>query len=205
MTKHFFVQKLILAAACTALSTGLWAADELDARQRSIVAIASHTANGDLEALERNFAEGLKAGLTVNEIKEVLVQLYAYTGFPRSLNAIHCFMKVMDERQKAGIKDPVGKEPSPVPAGINKDEYGAKVRARLGGRDVIAATIGALGGMTDTQGQMMFHFNAAMNTGTSQAQMRDFIRVLQAEVGAEHAQAAQSVLERVLKNRAQKK
>ena len=242
MTKHSFVQKLILAAACTALSTGLWAADELDARQRSIVAIASHTANGDLEALERNFAEGLKAGLTVNEIKEVLVQLYAYTGFPRSLNAIHCFMKVMDERQKAGIKDPVGKEPSPVPAGINKDEYGAKVRARLGGRDVIAppsgyqvfapaidtflkehlfcdifirdnldeqsrelATIGVLGGMTGTQGQMMFHFNAAMNTGTSQAQMRDFIRVLQAEVGAEHAQAAQSVLERVLKNRAQKK
>ena len=242
MIKHSFVSKLVLAAACTALSTGVWGADKLDDRQRSIVAIASHTANGDLEALERNFAEGLKAGLTVNEIKEVLVQLYAYTGFPRSLNAIHRFMKVMDERRKAGIKDPIGKEPSPVPAGINKDEYGAKVRARLGGRDEIPApsgyqlfapaidaflkehlfcdifirdnldeqsrelaTIGALGGMTGTQGQMMFHFNAAMNTGTSQAQMHDFIGVLKTELGDEYAQTAKTVLERVLKNRAQKK
>lgn len=242
MIKHSFVSKLVLAAACTALSTGVWGADKLDDRQRSIVAIASHTANGDLEALERNFAEGLKAGLTVNEIKEVLVQLYAYTGFPRSLNAIHRFMKVMDERRKAGIKDPIGKEPSPVPAGINKDEYGAKVRARLGGRDEIPApsgyqlfapaidaflkehlfcdifirdnldeqsrelaTIGALGGMTGTQGQMMFHFNAAMNTGTSQTQMHDFIGVLKTELGDEYAQTAKTVLERVLKNRAQKK
>ena len=242
MIKHSFVSKLVLAAACTALSTGVWGADKLDDRQRSIVAIASHTANGDLEALERNFAEGLKAGLTVNEIKEVLVQLYAYTGFPRSLNAIHRFMKVMDERRKAGIKDPIGKEPSPVPAGINKDEYGAKVRARLGGRDEIPApsgyqlfapaidaflkehlfcdifirdnldeqsrelaTIGALGGMTGTQGQMMFHFNAAMNTGTSQTQMHDFIGVLKTELGDEYAQTAQTVLERVIKNRAQKK
>lgn len=75
--------------------------------------------------------------MTVNEIKEILLQMYAYCGFPRSLNAINTFMVVMDERQKNGIKDEPGKEASPLPADMNKDEYGAKVRAKLAGSDHI--------------------------------------------------------------------
>ena len=70
------------------------------------------------------------------------MQMYAYAGFPRSLNGINTFMAVMDERQAKGIKDEMGKEASPVPANMNKDEYGAKVRARLGGRDVIPPPAG---------------------------------------------------------------
>ncbi len=63
--------------------------------------------------------------------------MYAYAGFPRSLNGINTFMTVMDERQKRGIKDKMGKEASLLPADMNKDEYGAKVRARLAGSAVI--------------------------------------------------------------------
>ena len=139
MTNLSFVRQVTAAALSVLLCSDLWAAssDTLAPRQRAIVAIAAHTANGDLNALERNLVEGLQAGLTVNEIKEELIQLYAYTGFPRSLNAIHTFMRVMDEHAKAGIKDPVGKEPSPAPANLNKDKYGAKVRAKLGGRTEI--------------------------------------------------------------------
>jgi alkylhydroperoxidase/carboxymuconolactone decarboxylase family protein YurZ len=114
----------------------------LNAKQRSIVPIAAFTANGDMEKLKTVLNEGLDAGLTVNEIKEVLVQMYAYCGFPRSLNAIHTFMAVMDERQAKGIKDEVGKEARPLPAGMNKDEYGAKVRARLAGQEVISPPSG---------------------------------------------------------------
>ena len=109
----------------------------LSAKQQSIIPIAAFTANGEMEKLRTALHEGLDAGLTVNEIKEILVQMYAYAGFPRSLNGINKFMAVMDERQTKGIKDEMGEEASPVPADINKDEYGAKVRARLGGRDVI--------------------------------------------------------------------
>jgi 4-carboxymuconolactone decarboxylase len=65
------------------------------------------------------------------------VQLYAYAGFPRSLNGINSFMAVMDERQKRGIKDTIGGEATPLPADMNKDEYGAEVRARLAGSSVI--------------------------------------------------------------------
>lgn len=116
--------------------------NELNARQQSIVAISAYTANGDLDKLKPALVEGLEAGLTVNEIKEVLIQLYAYTGFPRSLNGIHTFMAVMDERQAKGIKDTLGKEASPIPAGINKDKCGAKTRAQLAGQAAIPPASG---------------------------------------------------------------
>jgi alkylhydroperoxidase/carboxymuconolactone decarboxylase family protein YurZ len=109
----------------------------LSPKQQSIVTISAFTANGDLERLKTALNEGLDAGLTVNEIKEILVQMYAYCGFPRSLNGISTFMAVMDERQKKGIKDDIGKEAGPLPANMNRDEYGARVRAKLSGRDVI--------------------------------------------------------------------
>lgn len=72
--------------------------------------------------------EGLESGLTVNEIKEVLIQMYAYCGFPRSLQGLTTFMQVVDERKAAGITDPVGEEPQAVPT-EGKYELG---RATLG-------------------------------------------------------------------------
>ena len=112
-------------------------AQALNGKQKSMVAISAFTANGDLEKLRPALIEGLEAGLTVNEIKEVLIQLYAYVGFPRSLNGINTFMAVMDERQKSGKKDKLGKEATPMPAGFNRDRYGAETRAKIGGRPSI--------------------------------------------------------------------
>jgi alkylhydroperoxidase/carboxymuconolactone decarboxylase family protein YurZ len=43
----------------------------LSAKQQSIIPIAAFTANGDMEKLSTAFHEGLDAGLTVNEIKEI--------------------------------------------------------------------------------------------------------------------------------------
>ncbi len=80
---------------------------------------------------------GLDAGLTVNEIKEILVQLYAYAGFPRSLNGISTFMAVLEERRAQGTVDEVGDDASPFPADMDKDEYGARVRAKLAGWETI--------------------------------------------------------------------
>lgn len=109
----------------------------LSAKQRSIIPIAAFTATGDQVKLRTALTEGLEASLTVNEIKEILVQLYAYAGFPRSLSGIQTFMAVMDERQAKGIKDQMGKDATPIPAGLDRNEYGAKVRATLAGQEVI--------------------------------------------------------------------
>ena len=109
----------------------------LNSKQQSIVLIAAFTANGDLGKLKTALQEGLTAGLTVNEIKEILVHLYAYTGFPRSLNGINTLMALLKERQEQGIEDETGPEASPLPADMDKDAYGANVRAKLAGWEII--------------------------------------------------------------------
>ncbi|MFN2304482.1 MAG: carboxymuconolactone decarboxylase family protein [Anaerolineales bacterium] len=114
----------------------------LSKKQRSMIPIAAFTASGDLDKLKNAFQEGLMAGLTVNETKEILVHLYAYAGFPRSLNAINSFMTLLKERQTQGIEDEIGPEASPIPADLNKDEFGAKVRAKLAGWETIPPASG---------------------------------------------------------------
>src|SRR6185312_7233644 len=86
----------------------------LDNKQQSIVTISAFTAKGDLVKLQKALNNGLDAGLTVNEIKEVLVHLYAYCGFPRSIRGLQTFMKVLDERKAKGMNDVIGSEASPV-------------------------------------------------------------------------------------------
>lgn len=111
----------------------------LSAKQQGIIPIAAFTAKGDLEKLKLSLNEGLDAGLSVNEIKEILVQLYAYTGFPRSLNGIGTFMTVLEERQKKGIKDEVGREASPLPVKKNSIEIGTDIQTQLVGKPVSGA------------------------------------------------------------------
>jgi len=105
--------------------------EALNAKQEKIVTIAAFTANGDLQKLKTALNEGLDAGLAINEIKEILVQMYAYAGFPRSLNGINTFMGVLEEREAKGIKDELGKEPSPMPANKSSIELGTEIQTRL--------------------------------------------------------------------------
>ncbi|WP_267403108.1 MULTISPECIES: carboxymuconolactone decarboxylase family protein [unclassified Chryseobacterium] len=95
--------------------------------QESLVKISSLTATGNINQLKIELNEGLNNGLTVNEIKEALVQLYAYCGFPRSLNAINTFKAVLDERKSNGIADVEGKEISVENNLPDKYEQGRKV------------------------------------------------------------------------------
>lgn len=108
----------------------------LTARQEKIVSIAAFTAKGDLSKLKSALHDGLDAGLTVNEIKEVLVQMYAYTGFPRSLNGISTFMGIMEERKAEGIQDEIGREANPLPADKNSIELGMENQTKLVGAPV---------------------------------------------------------------------
>ena len=108
----------------------------LNIKQQSIVTISAFTAKGDLLQLQRALGNGLNTGLTVNEIKEVLVQLYAYTGFPRSLNALQTFADVLEQRKQDGIKDELGKEASPFPTDKTKLQFGTEMQTKLVGQPV---------------------------------------------------------------------
>ena len=106
----------------------------LTAEQKTIVPIAAFTASGDLPKLQTALIQGLDAGLTINEIKEILIQMYAYVGFPRSLNGIMTFMDVLDEREQKGIKDKPGKEATPLPSDKTSMELGTQNQTRLTGK-----------------------------------------------------------------------
>jgi 4-carboxymuconolactone decarboxylase len=105
----------------------------LTEKQRAIVLISSFTTKGDLPKLKQALSKGLDAGLTVNECKEVLVHLYAYCGFPRSIQGLNTLIETLDERKTKGIQDNIGREATPV-SDTNKYESGWKNLAKLGGR-----------------------------------------------------------------------
>lgn len=71
----------------------------LTLRQLSLVECACIEAQGDMERLDVAIRKALDNGVSVNELKEAFSQLYAYTGFPRSLNALNKYL--MSVRHKA--------------------------------------------------------------------------------------------------------
>jgi quercetin dioxygenase-like cupin family protein len=109
----------------------------LEKRHQHIISISALTAKGDLGRLETALTAALDARLTVNEIKEVLVHLYAYCGFPRSIQGLNTLMAVLETRRAEGITDEMGKTASPVPDDVSKYERGKKVLEALTGQPQI--------------------------------------------------------------------
>jgi 4-carboxymuconolactone decarboxylase len=109
----------------------------LTTRQQAIVPIAAFAAAGNIAKLNIALSQGLDAGLTVSDTKEILVQLYAYAGFPRSLNALGELMKVLEARKQRGIQDAPGNAPSrPIPKGNALLAAGTANQTKLSGGPV---------------------------------------------------------------------
>lgn len=106
---------------------------ELNSKEKSIITISSYTAQGKLTELKKALNTGLDSGLSINEIKEMLVHSYAYCGFPRSIRGLQTFMEVVEERKTKGIKDTQGAEASPIADDETKYERGKKILGELSG------------------------------------------------------------------------
>lgn len=113
------------------------ASTTLSAQQQAILPIAAFSAAGDMPKLNSALNQGLDAGLTVSDAKEILVQLYAYAGFPRSLNALGELMKVLEARKQRGIQDAPGREPRrAIPKGDALVAAGTANQTKLAGAPV---------------------------------------------------------------------
>ncbi len=97
-------------------------------------AIACNEAKGDLVALETAICNGLEAELTVSRIKEALSQLYAYTGFPRSLNALGVLQNVVESRKLKDKKVIMGEDASPLSDDFDALKEGTRVQTQLTGK-----------------------------------------------------------------------
>ncbi|WP_337965452.1 carboxymuconolactone decarboxylase family protein [uncultured Flavobacterium sp.] len=129
-------------AFITSLSaqTSMKSDQSLTQKEQSIVPIAAFTAKGETQQLRVSLNSGLDAGLSINEIKEIMVQIYAYAGFPRTLNALSTFITVLDERKKNGIHDEIGKDASPVATNENKLKKGTALQTKLLGKEMKTST-----------------------------------------------------------------
>ena len=111
--------------------------ETLSAKQQAIPLIASFMASSDMPRLNAALNQGLDAGLTISDAREILVQLYAYVGFPRSLNALGELLQVVDARRQRGVQDAPGREPSrPIPTGADLIAAGTANQTKISGAPV---------------------------------------------------------------------
>jgi len=123
----------------------------LDWRQRYLAKISAFTSKNDVHNLKIVLGEALDAGLTINEINEVLAHLYAYVGFPASITGIHLFREVVSERKAKGMKDETGREATPVAQDSTRYDRGEKAQM------VVTA-------MSAEQLKALFSFNPLMDS-----------------------------------------
>lgn len=132
-TRTFFITTLTALVIAGAMSVKAQTIAMTPQRQ-SLAAIAALEAKGDLAGLAKAIDEGLDGGLTVAQIKEALSQLYAYTGFPRSLNALGTLQKVVSDREAAGKMTVQGEDGPVLPKNFDALKVGTEVQTKLSGR-----------------------------------------------------------------------
>lgn len=89
----------------------IYSRDGLDLKSKEIAVVASLTALGNAEPqLKVHINGALNVGCTINDIKEIILQMSAYSGFPTCINAMNALKDVLSEREKQGIKDSIGEE-----------------------------------------------------------------------------------------------
>ncbi|CAK1884040.1 4-carboxymuconolactone decarboxylase [Vibrio crassostreae] len=74
----------------------------LDLRSREIATVAALTALGNcVPQLKVHLNAALNVGCSEEEIKEVILQMSVYAGFPSALNGMFAFKEVLAERNTA--------------------------------------------------------------------------------------------------------
>ena len=190
----------------TAITTA--AAAELTVKEAAIVDIGAAVARGEQTRLAEAFKTGFEAGLTLNEAKELVGQLYAYCGFPRALNAAAALMKTAEEvkpeegptytpfkRDYDALRDGTANQTKlcggPVKGALfdfhpQLDEY---LKAHLFGdifeRDTLdwrtreLVTIAALAARPETEPQLKAHIQVGKVNGITDAQAAAIVQRVQ--------------------------
>lgn len=107
----------------------------LTPKEATLITIAAQTARGNIDALTPALRQALDVGIPLEDLKEILTQLYAYCGFPRSLNALQALMTVANERAVNGLPTTQGCTPSPLP-NESSLRFGTENQTKLCGRPV---------------------------------------------------------------------
>jgi quercetin dioxygenase-like cupin family protein/alkylhydroperoxidase/carboxymuconolactone decarboxylase family protein YurZ len=198
---------IVLITVLLAIQGAFAMENTLTQKELAIVDLSAALARGEQTAFANSLNTGFDVGLTLNEAKELVGQLYAYCGFPRALNATITLMKVATEKKPAE-----GRAPNPPPAGKAID-FGTANQTKLCGApvkgalfdfhpqldeylkahlfgDIFArdnldwrtrelATIAALAARPETEPQMKAHIAIGRNNGVTDAQAEEIVTRVQ--------------------------
>ena len=76
----------------------IYTRDGLDLKSKEIAVVAALTAMGTaLPQLKVHLNGALNTGSSVNEVKEVILQMAVYSGFPSSINGMNALKEVLKD------------------------------------------------------------------------------------------------------------
>ena|SRR5579862_3430510 len=78
----------------------IWARPELAPRDRSLIVVACLITNGSTEQLRGHLVRAKQNGLTETELKEVIIHLAFYAGWPRAMSAVRVAREVFAEDER---------------------------------------------------------------------------------------------------------
>ena len=79
----------------------VWERPELSKRDRSLVTIATLTALGKMDQLQFHLAFARRNGVTDKELKEALLQLAFYAGWPNGMGATTVLKNIIQSEPEA--------------------------------------------------------------------------------------------------------
>ena len=110
----------------------IYSRDGLDLKSKEIAVVAALTALGNAQPqLKVHINGALNVGCTINEVKEIILQMSVYSGFPTCINAMNALKDVLNEREEQGIKDCIGNEPTNEVSPMDRYEVGVKELSEL--------------------------------------------------------------------------
>jgi 4-carboxymuconolactone decarboxylase len=79
----------------------VWERTELSKRDRSLITVAALTALGKMDQLQFHLAFARQNGVTDEELREAILQLAFYTGWPNGMGATTVLKNIIDSEQEA--------------------------------------------------------------------------------------------------------
>ena len=91
----------------------IYSRETLSLAEKEIAVVSALTALGNaLLQLKVHLHGALNTGNSISEVKEVLLQMSVYAGFPAAINGLNALGEVLAERKTQGITDSEGRTPT---------------------------------------------------------------------------------------------
>jgi 4-carboxymuconolactone decarboxylase len=77
----------------------IWARTELSPRDRSLITVAALISGGNTEQLTGHLERARQNGLTETELKEVIIHLAFYAGWPKAMSAVQVAERTFEPQE----------------------------------------------------------------------------------------------------------